>query len=174
MRIRELQREEIPGLFTIDRAELVETVFVRKGNELVLKRERHELSGWPAGEVDGSRQMLLDCFDHGGAVQAAFESETLVGASALDARFMGRDHAQLQLKFLHVSRGWRGRGVGAALFEAAARRARELGARRLYVSATPSENTIRFYLGRGCRVTEDVDAEQLALEPEDIHLEYAL
>jgi hypothetical protein len=51
-------------------------------------------------------------------------------------------------------------------------KARELGARRLYISATPSENTVRFYLRRGCRVTDDVDAALFALEPEDIHLEF--
>jgi hypothetical protein len=49
-------------------------------------------------------------------------------------------------------------------------RARELGARQLYVSATPSENTVRFYLRLGCRVTDDVDATLFNLEPEDIHL----
>ena len=53
-------------------------------------------------------------------------------------------------------------------------RARELGARRLYISSTPSENTVRFYLRRGARVTNEVDAALFALEPEDIHLEFAI
>jgi hypothetical protein len=30
---------------------------------------------------------------------------------------------------------------------------------------------VRFYLRRGCRVTDEVDAALFALEPEDIHLE---
>jgi hypothetical protein len=51
-------------------------------------------------------------------------------------------------------------------------KARELGARRLYISSTPSENTVRFYLRRGCRVTDDVDAALFKLEPKDIHLEF--
>jgi N-acetylglutamate synthase-like GNAT family acetyltransferase len=33
-------------------------------------------------------------------------------------------------------------GLGSALFEKAVARARELGARRLYISSTPSENTV--------------------------------
>ncbi len=51
-------------------------------------------------------------------------------------------------------------------------KASELGARRLYISSTASENTVRFYLRRGCRVTDDVDAALFELEPEDIHLEF--
>jgi hypothetical protein len=61
-------------------------------------------------------------------------------------------------------------GETRTLFETAVARARELGARQLYVSATPSENTVRFYLRLGCRVTDDVDATLFNLEPEDIHL----
>jgi hypothetical protein len=47
----------------------------------------------------------------------------------------------------------------------------KLGAAGLYVSATPSENTVDFYRRRGCRITPDADPELLAPEPEDIHFE---
>jgi len=49
--------------------------------------------------------------------------------------------------------------------------AREQGAKQLYISATPSENTVNFYLRLGCRVTAQPDPELLELEPKDIHLE---
>ena len=45
---------------------------------------------------------------------------------------------------------------------------------KLYVSATPSENTILFYLSFGCKLASEVDPELFALEPEDIHLELVL
>ncbi len=89
----------------------------------------------------------------------------------LESRFIGRQEDQLQLKFLHVSRRYRRAGLGRTLFEKAAARARELGARRLYVTATPSENTVRFYLRRGFRVTDEVDEDLFRLEPDDIHME---
>ena len=53
-------------------------------------------------------------------------------------------------------------------------KARELGAGSLYVSATPSENTVDYYRHLGCVVTREVDPELYALEPEDIHLTYAI
>jgi predicted N-acetyltransferase YhbS len=171
-KIRELGRHEIPGLWSIDRAELIEKVYRLRGKELVLEPERHDVETWPAGAPERDAPILLDCFERGGTFYGAFHGETLIGVSVLESRFIGRGRDQLQLKFLHVSRRQRRSGVGCALFDRTVARARELGARRLYVSATPSENTVRFYLRRGCRVTDDVDPELFALEPEDIHMEF--
>ena len=61
-----------------------------------------------------------------------------------------------------------------SLFEMACVMARRWGARRLYISATPSENTVNFYIRLGCFVTDEPDAELFAFEPEDIHLERVL
>jgi len=170
-RIRLLERFELDDLWTIDRSERIERMYRVGGGDLVMRDERHDVRGWPPGEPERYGAILLDCFDRGGSFYGAFQGETLVGASVLESRFIGRERDQLQLKFLHVSRGHRGSGLGVKLFDQAVARARELGARRLYVSATPSENTVHFYLRRGCRVTDDVDAALFELEPEDIHLE---
>jgi len=172
--MRELERQEIGAVWSIDRAEVVERVYYHEGGELVLKPEHHDVQGWPAGEPEHYGPILLDCFDCGGTVYGAFQGETLIGATVLESRFIGREKDQLQLKFLHVSRRHRKAGLGCALFEKAVEKARELGARRLYVSATPSENTVRFYLRRGCRVADEVDAALFELEPEDIHLEFEI
>jgi hypothetical protein len=48
--------------------------------------------------------------------------------------------------------------------------ARQRGARRLYISSTPTESTVNFYLRLGCKVAREPDPALLALEPEDIHL----
>jgi predicted N-acetyltransferase YhbS len=169
--IRELERHEIPGIWSIDRAEVIDAIYRRDGDELVLKPEHQDVQGWPPGEQEIYGPILLDCFDRGGTIYGALDDETLIGAAVLESRFIGQEADQLQLKFLHVSRRYRQAGLGRALFEKVVKKARELGARRLYVSSTPSENTVRFYLRRGCRVTDDVDAALFRLEPEDIHLE---
>jgi hypothetical protein len=61
--------------------------------------------------------------------------------------------------------------MATRLFGLARATARARGARRLYISATPTENTVKFYLRLGCAVTREPDADLFALEPEDIHLE---
>jgi len=169
--IRELERQEIRDVWSIDRAEVIDKLYYHEDAELVLKPEHHDVQGWPEGEPERYAPILLDCFDQGGTFYGAFDGQSLIGAMALESRFIGRDKDQLQLKFLHVSRRYRKAGLGSRLFDKAARRARELGACRLYISATASENTVRFYLRRGCCVTQDVDAALYELEPEDIHLE---
>jgi len=172
VQIRKLERQEIRDLWSIDRAEVVENVYHREGNELVLRPEHCDVMGWPPGEPEHYGPILLDCFDGGGTFYGAFDGQMLIGATVLESRFIGREKDQLQLKFLHVSRRNRQAGLGRTLFEKAVAKARELGARRLYISSTPSENTVRFYLRRGARLADDLDAALFELEPEDIHLEF--
>lgn len=174
MKIRPLQRDEIGDLWSIDRTERIERMVRFEAGELVYVDEPHDVTGWPVGEPERDEGLLRDCFDHGGTFLGAFDGDALVGAVVLESRFIGPAGDRLQLKFLFVSRAQRGTGLGQTLFERAAARARELGARGLYVSATPSENTIRFYLKRGCRVAEHLDPALFGLEPEDIHLDCEL
>ncbi len=54
-----------------------------------------------------------------------------------------------QLAFLHVSEAFRAAGVGSRLSADLELVARHPGDTEIVVSATPSENTVRFYLGRG-------------------------
>jgi predicted N-acetyltransferase YhbS len=128
--------------------------------------------GWlTLGEAERYTPILLDCFDRGGWFYGSFDQQDLVGVVVLDNKRLGAHRDQLQLQFLHVSKSYRKKGLGAQLFELARSKARERGAMRLYVSATPSENTINFYLRLGCVVTRELDPNLFDLEPEDIHLE---
>jgi GNAT superfamily N-acetyltransferase len=168
--LRELDRCELGRVREIDRTELIEAIYYLEEGALVLKPERYDMRGWPPGTLDQTEAALLDCHDRGGWCAGAFDGDRLVGIVALESRSIGAERDQLQLLILHVSNGYRDQGVGARLFEAARAVARQWGARHLYVSATPSEHTITFYLGRGCQLHSDPDPELWAEEPEDIHL----
>ena len=54
-----------------------------------------------------------------------------------------------QLASLHVSREHRRQGVATLLLSEACRLARQDGAQTIYVSATPSESAVGFYLSQG-------------------------
>lgn len=167
---RLLTREEVPQVWTIDRREVVEHIYVWENGRLERRVEYWDVQDWPPGEPEKYTPILLDCFEHGGWFQGLFDNGKLVAVAVLDNHFIGREHDWLQLKFLHVSADYRGQGLGAQLFRAARAEAGRRGARRMYISATPSEHTIHFYLGLGCWVCEEPDPELFALEPEDIHL----
>jgi predicted N-acetyltransferase YhbS len=117
---------------------------------------------------------LLDCYDRGGTFWGAFEDDKLVGVAILENKFIGAQQDTLQLKFLHVSRDYRKQGLGKTLFNLAVEKAKTLGAKKLYISATPSEKTVNYYLQLGCVLAKEIDPELFALEPDDIHLEYEL
>lgn len=174
MIIRILQRQEIPLLWQIDRREIVENIYYLQNGKLILKPDYFDIQGWPPGEAEQYTPILLDCYDRGGMFWGAFERDVLVGVAVLESKFIGSQQDTLQLKFLHVSRDYRNQGLGARLFNLAVERGKSLGANKLYISATPSENTINYYLRLGCVCASEIDPELFALEPEDIHLEYVI
>jgi predicted N-acetyltransferase YhbS len=174
MVIQVLTREQVENIWTFDRREVIDHVYYFEDGRLVLKPEHYDLQGWPPGEPEKYTPILYDCFDHGGTFYGAFEDSRLVGIAVLANNFIGKNKDQLQLMFLHVSHSCRKTGLGRRLFEKAVEKARAMHARKLYISATPSENTVNFYRHLGCVVTQEIDPELFALEPDDIHLEYDL
>ncbi len=171
MIVRTLQREEILQVWNIDRREVIDKLYYYQNGALALKPEYYDMQGWPPGEAEKYTPILLDCFDRGGWFYGLFDEGKLVAIAVLESKFIGKQKDQLQLKFMHVDRAYRNRGLGKQLFELAKVTARKRGARKMYISATPSENTIGFYLRLGCVVTNEPDPELFALEPDDIHLE---
>jgi GNAT superfamily N-acetyltransferase len=117
---------------------------------------------------------LRDCFDRGGVFLGDFQADRLIGVSVVDTKPIKAAPDYLQLLYLYVSRQARGQGVGRRLFEEAAAEARALGAKALYISAVPTENTVNFYLRRGSSLLAAPDPDLFAAEPEDIHLVYPL
>lgn len=174
MNIRLLQRDEISLIWHIDRREIVQNIYVLRDGKLVLKPDYFDIQGWPPGEAELYTPILLDCYDRGGTFWGAFENGILVGVAILESNFIGSQQDTLQLKFLHVSHDCRKQGLGTSLFNTAFEKAKLLGAKKLYISATPSENTINYYLRLGCVLVTETNPELFALEPEDIHLEFVI
>ena len=174
MTARKLRRDEIPQVWNIDRAEVIQRIYYLADGELALKPTCSDLKGWPLGEPEIYTPLLFECFDRGGWFYGLFEEAKLIAAVVLDCQWMGNERGQLQLKFLHVGSAFRNKGMGKALFSAAVSEAARRGAKKLYISATPSEHTVKFYIGLGCKLVDSPDPELLRLEPYDIHLEYAI
>ena len=168
--MRSLTRGEVELIWTIDRSETHHHVYRVREGRLVRVPNYFEVPGWRQETVATETAKLLDCFDRGGAFLGLFDGESLVGIAVVESAPVGRARDQVQLFYLYVSRAYRGTGVGTRLFDAALAIAREAGANALYVSSTPTENTVDFYLARGCVLAREPDPRLLAAEPEDIHL----
>jgi GNAT superfamily N-acetyltransferase len=172
--IRKLIHPELPLIWTIDRAEVIDNVYHFRDGKLVLEPEHYDMQGWPPGEPEHYHPFLEDCFERGGHFWGAFDGDKLIGVAVLESKFIGSKKDTLQLKLLHLSRGVRRKGLGRRLFSVAVEQAKSMGAAKMYISSAPSENTVNFYFHLGCRLAEEIDKELFALEPEDIHLEYFL
>lgn len=170
MDFRLLTRDEIELVWTIDRREIIERVYRHENGTLVLRDEYVDVRGWPPGSISIMTPLLYECFDRGGSFFAAFEGEQLAGLAVLDTAPLGPASDLLQLEMLHVGRDYRASGLGSDLFNRARTAARERGARGLYISAAPSENTVHFYQHHGAILTTP-DPVLFAREPGDIHLE---
>lgn len=171
---RLLRRADLAAIWDIDRSEVIRGFYQLVNGELVYEAQRFEATGWPPGEAELYTPLLEDCFDHGGWFQGIFAATRLVAVAVLEARLIGEPPDQLQLAFLHVDRSYRGQGLGRRLFAQASAEAARRGAKRLYISATPTEHTIHFYRNLGCTLAARPDPQLFAREPDDIHLEYEI
>ncbi len=165
--MRILAADEIERVGEIDLSESGNVVYQWIDGRLTATAERWERpridpEGWRR-RAKGARQAL----ETGGAALGAFDGDRLIGFAAVRYELAG-DVAQLAA--LWMSRGHRRRGIATALVDEAIRLARARGARRMYVSATPSESAVGFYKSQGFHPTPFVHRELYILEPEDIHM----
>ncbi|MBX3014039.1 MAG: GNAT family N-acetyltransferase [Caldilineaceae bacterium] len=169
LQLRSLTRAEIAQIGQIDRSEVIHHIYVQANGQLVRQPAYFAVKGWQPASLAAIIADALACFDRGGWCMGVFASETLAGIATLDHQWIGAKQDQLQLQLLHVSHPYRHLGVGKQLFAQARAAAQAQGARWLYISATPSENTVHFYQRQGCVLADPPDPALLALEPEDIH-----
>lgn len=170
--ITRMTPDELHRISELDRSEHVTIAYEIKDGTLVQVEVDWHVPTW---FVDGddehslSEQMAF-CHSHldqGGVMLGAFRDDLLVGAAIVQPR-LREDMAQLP--FLHVSQGFRRQGIAKRLMREACTIARDVGARRMYISSIPSSSAVGFYLAQGCELAKEVDPDLYALEPEDIHL----
>jgi len=173
---RPLAAEDLARIGEIDRSERIDTLYVQHGFRLEEKPGEWNAPAWfDEGEGEHSvAHQRTECERYlaaGGIALGAFSEGRLVGIG------IGIPHIRpgvAQLAFLHVSNGYRARGVGGHLSDELERLARERGDTRMVVSATPSLNTVRFYRRRGFEPMAEPLPELYQLEPEDVHMEKRL
>ena len=173
---RRLDRSELSRIIEIDRTERINVLYDQRGTELVARRGDWSASAWdPDGHgehsVEARVHTLQKYLDNGGVALGALASGRLVGIGVVVPHLRP---GIAQLAFLHVSASFRATGIGGRLSEQLEQIARTAGDSDMVVSATPSENTVRFYLGHGFEPMAEPLAELFELEPDDVHMHKVL
>jgi GNAT superfamily N-acetyltransferase len=170
--LRWMNRTELDRLTEIDRSEMVRTGYeMRDGDLAPYSVEWNVPSFLPDDEGDHSiAAQIRFCrshLDRGGRMLGAFDGEKLVGVGIITPEIRP---ALAQLSYLHVSAGYRRAGIAGRIVRTLIAWAADRGAQQIYVSATPSESAINFYLALGFSPTNEPVPELFELEPDDIHM----
>lgn len=169
--IRTLDRSELVRVGEIDRTERIDVIYRQHGARLEEVPGEWSAPPWSEGEGEHSvavqHQQLLRMADAGGITLGAQKGTRLVGIGVVLPHLRP---TIAQLAYLHVSDGYRSAGIGGALSDQLEEIAAGAGDTEMVVSATPSVNTVRFYMNRGFEPMAEPLPELVELEPDDIHL----
>ena len=175
MEYRELKHDQISEeLFKpFNRYQKVTKCWRKENGEWLLKDISFE-EDWSAEEFAFLVKCLKYTTSTGGTVFGVFNNDSLVGFSSIENESFGGAKEYLQLSSLHVSNEQRGGGIGKVLFQMSADRAKEMGAKKLYISAHSSQETQAFYRSVGCVEAVEYNQRLAEAEPHDCQLEYVL
>jgi GNAT superfamily N-acetyltransferase len=173
---KRLARVGLSRVAEIDRTERIDVIYEQRGTELEERRGNWSSPAWdPHGHgehsVEAQRHALEQYVDAGGIALGAFSNGRLVGIGVVVPHLRPEI---AHLAFLHVSEAFRATGIGRRLSDELDLIARDAGDTEIVVSATPSENTVRFYMSRGYELMAPALPELYELEPEDVHMRKAL
>ena len=87
----------------------------------------------------------------GGFAIGAFQNDQIVGFICIDGKIIDR-YANLTMLF--VDDAFKRVGIGKTLLQKARKEALTINAKKLFISAIPSEETIAFYFSVGCKDAE--------------------
>ena len=105
---------------------------------------------------------------------AAVENDKIAGYITVVTKRIGSRKQYLQLEAFEVSEPYRGRGIGKQLFTNACKKAKEIGAEKLYISAHSSRESQAAYKALGCVHVQEIIHSIADKEPCDVQLEYVL
>jgi GNAT superfamily N-acetyltransferase len=173
---RRLGRTELARVGEIDRRERIDVLYDQRGSRLVARHGNWSAPAWdPEGYGEHSVEAQVHALEHyvdrGGIAVGAFAGGRLVGIGVVVPHLRP---GIAQLAYLHVSAPVRATGIGRRLSDQLEQIARTAGDSDMVVSATPSENTVRFYLGRGFQPTATPLPDLFELEPDDVHMRKVL
>ncbi|MGY5857745.1 MAG: GNAT family N-acetyltransferase [Candidatus Thorarchaeota archaeon] len=174
MLYREMHKNELHRVAELDRREVVEYIYRLRDNKLILEKVQWTVPEWSDAQKSKFHRYLLDIQQKGGSIVGAFDDTNIAGIIALDHEFFGSNMEHLNLSGLWVSQPYRDQGVGKHLVELVQQKAKKLGAKFLYVSATLSKKTVEFYMSCKFQLAKEIDPRLFELEPEDIHMECEL
>lgn len=99
--------------------------------------------------------------------------DLFVGFCCIDGYLYGKTAKYANLTMLFVDDEWKRKGIGKALFKEICKYAKKKNAKKLFISAIPSVETIAFYFAMGCIDAKEIITDYIDTK-NDRYLEYLL
>lgn len=151
------------NLDNFNRQQQITRIYVKKGGKYVLE-EQHGIMDWT---IDKKREVARALVDCNYISYLAFEENKIVGFMSLVKKTVSD---RMILDLIQVDQNYRGNGIGRELWKTAVEEARVAGAKEIYISAFPAEETINFYKAMGADVTDKPIISIANDEPDDLQL----
>lgn len=150
------------------------TKCLRRENGAWIAKDAPFIDDWTQKDRERIAAELKNLAGRGGLVYAAYCGGKLAGFASVSPEPLGESGEYLELTNIHVTETMRGRGIGRALFYAAAEWAKARGAKKLYISAHSSVESQAFYCALGCTDAELYSPRHIKAEPCDRQMEYGV
>lgn len=166
IRVKPGNPDEI-NLDFFDRQQEVNRVYVKKDEAYVLKKQPG-IMNWT---LEKKREVAHDLADNRFISYLAISDNRIIGFASLVKELQSN---RMLLDVIQVDRQFRGKGIGRMLWETAYKEAKLYGAKEIYISACPSEETIGFYKAMGAVITDNPIRSIVEEEPDDLQLVCAI
>ena len=150
------------------------TKCVRREGDAWVVKEAPFIDEWSEKDYETLVNCLKSTLENGGAVFGMFADGALKGFASVEGTLLGYKGNYVDLTSLHVSREFRGKGIGTRLFHMAAGWALAKGGEKLYISSHSAVETQAFYKAMGCVDALEPNEDHVNREPYDRQLEYVL
>ncbi|MBM7569260.1 GNAT family N-acetyltransferase [Paenibacillus sacheonensis] len=167
---RKLTLADVHKLTDIDRSETIDILYRMHNGVLNETPAAHECPTWDEELTREMQGRFIHELQNDGVAVGAFDGELLVGFGVLAHQFRGREHDQLQIDLMFVSRRYRRQGIGTRIMNDLSVEARARGAKYLYISSTETRSAVSFYKSCGSQLADELDEELFEKEPNDIHM----
>ena len=174
MRIRALDKSWAVRISEVDRSEDISLIYRYRDGRLMPEHVKVSFGRWEGKWLDSRIERIKEELDCGGIFLGIIEEEKLTGFALIGGRLIGSRKYTIQLVLLHVSREYRGKGMGAKLFHEVCARAKKKGACRLFISSAPTESAVGFYARQGAKPVGRNEKGLAVEEKDDIPLVFEL
>jgi ribosomal protein S18 acetylase RimI-like enzyme len=172
-KIMDLTSLQSTNLKKFNRYQETNHVWYKDKDQFSLKAD-HFVEQWDDDKKTLVLQDLQECVKKGGIVVGAIIEGDLIGFANVEGGLFGNKLEYRELSYIHVSNEFRNSGIGKKLFQLCCEKAKEIGTKKLYIAAHPSEETQHFYRKMGCTFAVEINQTIFNKEPLDIQLEFKL